>query len=484
MDLVKKLFPIYSLKRELASKQLKSLSRAYDGAVLNDFYSNPLSAASANADTLAAGETLRNKARSFDENLDLVVGIFDTLVQNVVGNYDPIRPMVRSTSGELNSKANENISRLWKEWGVSPTTCGQYTMLQTLKLACRAWLRDGEFLTRLHVGGASLLSLELIDADYLPFDKNEDRNGLVVQGVEIDKFNRPIAYHLYKDFPGDSWTAAIGSNTTRVPASDIVHLKFSRRSNQIRGITILHSVMNRLEDLKDYEESERIAARVAAATTGFIQKSGEPLGTLDNDGARKIEMSPGMIYDNLLPGETVNTIASNRPNPELTNWRATQLRAIASGVGVNYSTIAKDYNGTYSSQRQELLESKPAYESLRQQFVDQYISPLWRTFISIQVAAGNISQYGIDAKTIDDIEMRSLDIGWIDPKKQADAIEISLRNKIISRQQVIRDRGGNPAAVFSEIEEEAKLFPEQVEQTGDSSNAKETERDKTDDTES
>jgi len=469
MDIISNLFPGYALKRELNKIRLKQVSRAYSGAEINDFYKYPSPTDSPNANLYAAGRTLRARARDFDENHDIVVGIFDALVQNIVGNSDPVRPMVRRPDGELHTELNIRLSRYWREWGIRPTTCGQYTTLQALKVACRAWLRDGEFLTRFHntntstLGGIIPLSLELIDSDYLPFDKNEEKPSTIIQGVEVNKFNRPLAYHFYKKLPSDFYYEAKAEDTTRVDADSIVHVKFSRRTHQVRGVSILHPVITRLADLKDYEESERIAARVAAAMTGFIKKTGETMGAQTADGKRTFEMSPGMIFDGLLPGESIDTIASNRPNPGVADWRSVMLRAIASGTGTNYSTISKDYNGTYSSQRQELLESKPAYESMRQQFVDSYITPIWRQFVSVLVASNKLPLEGIDKETLDDIEMRGIDIGWIDPKKQADSIEISLRNKITSRQQVIRDQGGDPLAVFSEIEEEEKRFPNETE---------------------
>ncbi len=211
------------------------------------------------------------------------------------------------------------------------------------------------------------------------------------------------------------------------------------------------------------------------------------MGHTAADGDRTFEMSPGMIFDNLLPGETINTMASNRPNPGLMDFRSAMLRAIAAGIGVNYSTISRDYNGTYSSQRQELLESKPGYESLRQQFTDSYITPIWREFIKMVQTNGDVDTSGIDIETLDNVEMRGIDIGWIDPKKQADAVALSIQTGITTRGQVIRDTGGDPAAVFAEMQEEEKMFgpikpeepqPAEPKQTEEPNGKQDAEQDK------
>jgi len=111
--------------------------------------------------------------------------------------------------------------------------------------------------------------------------------------------------------------------------------------------------------VKDYEESERIAAKVAADLTWFIQRTSEYQGPQDvnTDSRRELKMAAGAGFT-LLPGETVGTIKSERPNSDLVNFRSAMLRAVAGGTGTRYSSIARDYNGTYSAQRQELVEAQ------------------------------------------------------------------------------------------------------------------------------
>ncbi len=484
MGLIKTLFPHYALKREVARLQLQNVERAYDAGKHSDFHKIISGGESANEDMQVAGVSMRSKARYFDENLDIVVGLFDTLVNNVVGNTNPIRPLVRNTDGTLNTAVNLALLRHWEEFSVSPTLCGQYSMVDMLKLACRSWLRDGEYLTRFVRGRLATstvvpLALELIEADYLPYEKEYLQKGKprIVQGIEFNRYNQVVAYHLLKEDPSSDYLGINPGDTRRIKADDIIHLKFTRRTHQARGVTILHSVMNRLDDLKDYEESERIAARVAAAMTGYIQKPGEQMGNVQADGSRTFEMSPGMIFDNLLPGETVNTIASNRPNPALIDFRSAMLRAVASGTGSNYSTISKDYNGTYSSQRQELLESKPSYQGYRKQFVDSYLYPIWREFLEMLQVAGKVDLSGVDPQTIDNIEVHGINIGWIDPKKQADAMAISIQTGVTTRGQVIRDSGGDPDAVFAEIKEEEQLFGPLKEEPKEETNVETDEQD-------
>ena len=60
----------------------------------------------------------------------------------------------------------------------------------------------------------------------------------------------------------------ISDQTKRIGAANMLHLKSVHRIRQLRGV----SVLNRFDDLKDCEESERIAAKIVASMAAFIRK--------------------------------------------------------------------------------------------------------------------------------------------------------------------------------------------------------------------
>lgn len=93
----------------------------------------------------------------------------------------------------------------------------------------------------------------------------------MVQGVFLNAWRKPTAYQVYLDNPQES-NGMYGKVKT-VPADNMLHLAFRKRLHQIRGVSMLHGVIVRLADLKEYEESERVAARIAAAMTMYIKKA-------------------------------------------------------------------------------------------------------------------------------------------------------------------------------------------------------------------
>ena len=71
---------------------------------------------------------------------------------------------------------------------------------QMLRLLARCWFRDGEVLVK-HIEGISATinhgtlvpySLELIEADFLPFDLN-DQKKRIIHGVEKNAWRKPVA---------------------------------------------------------------------------------------------------------------------------------------------------------------------------------------------------------------------------------------------------------------------------------------------------
>ncbi len=465
MAIIQKLFPKFALKREQARLALAytevERKRLYDAGKYSS-QRKPIDAdGSGNAAVQAQGDQIRNYARNLDENHDVAIGILNDLVTRVVGAGMTVMPAAKKTDGTLDTEVNDQITKAMELWGRQPESTRTMAFDEMQRLICRTWLRDGEVLIQRLKGNVRGLdhptnipySLELIEPDFLPLDFNDETKG-IIQGVEVNSWGQPKAFHLYKQNPQDIYLInKMMAATKRVNADKILHLKFSRRIGQVRGVSILHGVITRLEDMKDYEESERIAARVAAAFTAFIKKDPALSTPADTDEKRQLEMNPGMIWDELRPGEDVGMIKSDRPNTGLEKFRNAMLKAVAAGTGTNYSTISNDYSGTYSSQRQSMVESAPEYEKLRSYFIKNLLEPIYQDLIEMAFLSGEITPGPTtDLESLTDAKFRGLAQPWVDPLKEANADIALIDANIKSRQQVIRERGGDTRQVDMEIE--------------------------------
>ena len=464
--LIERYFPGLALKRIQKRVYLEQAKRVYSAAQTSTKRVAPTDSRSPDSVMEHAQDKVRKWARYLDENHDLAIGVLDVLVNKVVGTGITVEPQVEDTKGNLHEKFNKQIADLWKEWCKKPEITGELPFSEVQRIACRAWFRDGEILTRKLRGGRRFphpnrsgvpYSLEMVEADYLPF---QDISGYddVIHGVQKNAYGQPIAYFLWKDHPGNyllPYQVTNNSKVFSVPAEDMIHLKFVRRFRQTRGISIFHGVIDRLDDIKDYEESERIAARIAASLTAFIKKSSDFTGTTSSSGDREFQMQAGMIFDSLMPGEDVGMIKSDRPNPNLQNYRNGQLKAIAAGTSTTYSSISKDYDGSYSSQRQEIVEGEPGYSRLQGNFIDVWMNPVYDDFVGSATISGRLQiPRGVNVDTLFKVEMRGPGQAWIDPLKEVQADKEKIEARIVSRAQVIRQRGNDPRVVNQQIQRE------------------------------
>lgn len=416
---------------------------------------------------------LRDQARDKCANHDIARGILRKLVNNTVGpNGIGIEPQPRRADGTIHEDYAKALRDAFRDWQRRPEVTFKHTWSKAQRLAAATWFRDGEAFAQMLSGPVPTLdhgtlvpfSLELFEPDMVPLDYSD--GGRVRQGIERNGWGRRVNYFVYKQHPGDSMGLSPMvlthiSDLRTIDASRMLHVAALDRIGQLRGISEFASVITRLEDIKDYEESERIAAKIAAMLTAYV-KRGTPDMFDPNDVQRDengnalprdIRLSAGSIITDLGLGEEIGLIDSKRPNPNLITFRQGQLRAIAAGVGASYSSIARDYNGTFSSQRQELVEQWVDYAVLTDDFTGQFVQPVWEQFVSVAHMSGVVRRpKDVDPNSADDALFIGQSMPWIDPMKEANAWHQLVQDGFASEVEVMRKRGVNPRDVLEQID--------------------------------
>lgn len=452
--------PNWALRRTQARLALKAWSE-YEAVAPSRLRRERKNRASANVENQKSAADLRSLARHLEQNMDIASGALDVLVANVVGAGIQPEPQVELLDGQPAEDVNRDLLTLFDDWIHGPEVTQQLDYYSLQRLVARSWLRDGDVFGQQIIGTAPLLdhatevpySLEMLEADFVPLDLTDTARG-VIQGVELNAWKRPRAYYVHKDHPGETYGF---SDMKRVPADRMMHLKMAKRLHQVRGVSVFASALARLDDIKEIDESERVAARVAAAMAGYIKK-GTPdqyQPTIGPDGQpvnRGLEFVPGMIFDDLMPGEEIGTISANRPNNALIPFRDSQLRSAAGGVMAGYSSLSKNYNGTYSAQRQELVEQFVHYRMLTGFFAFRFCQRVWDGFVAAALAGGQIRlPRNVNMRTLYNASHTAPPMPWIDPVKEMVANEIAEDRGWKSRPGIIRERGANPDQVNREI---------------------------------
>ncbi len=425
---------------------------------------------------------LRAHARYLERNHDIARGAISRLVQNIVGPHGiGLEPQPRTKTGEIHEDFAREILILFRDWSKRPEVTWQHDWPSMQRSMCRAWIRDGDTFAQrllgpvpgLNHGTAVPYSLEMFESDSVPLDYYDEGRS-IVQGVERNAWGRPTGYWLYKTDPSKVAALISIADLKRIPSERLIHVKLADRMLQARGVSIFASVLTRLDDIKDYEESERIAAKVAASMAAYIRKgvpdSYDATNAVDETTGeivpRSMKFRPGMVFDDLRPGEDIGTINTTRPSTALEPFRSGQLRAASGGLEISYSSLSRNYDGTYSAQRQELVESWGAYGVLSAEFGGRAVMPVYTDFLAAAISAGLLKlPADLDPRTLDDTILVPPQMPWIDPLKEALAWQELEAAGYASGPEIIRRRGLNPRDVLEQEANWQKLRREKLPDT-------------------
>ena len=452
--------------RRVAQRRALRAAGEYDAATPSRTRKFHRDGLSPNQITQQSAEALRAQARQLHRNHDISRGILRTMVNNIVGPGGiGVEPQPRRKDGTIHEAYAATLRTLWADHNKAPEVTGRHTGAKVQRLQCLTWLRDGEAFAQELVGpvpglihgSAVPLSLELFEPDLVPYSYQDGTR--IFQGIERNAWGRPVGFWVLKRHPGEGAAALYGSgDLKRIPADRVHHIALLDRIGQMRGVTEFASIITRLEDIKDYEESERVAAKIAANLTAYVKRTnpdGYTSPATDENGdpiPRQINMAAGMIIDSLEVGEEIGLIDSSRPNPNVVTFRQGQLRAIAAGAGASYSSISRDYGGTFSSQRQELVEQWTNYATLTDEFTGQFVRPWYESFVATAAISGAAPvPADVVPGTENDAYFVAQSMPWIDPLKEASAWVALVRAGFASEVEVLRKRGVNPRDMLEQV---------------------------------
>lgn len=309
---------------------------------------------------------------------------------------------------------------------------------------------------------ASPLRLQVLETDYLDATKTGPlgNGNYCVGGIELDAQGRRLAYWLHEQHPGEMYSLRGALKSSRIAASEILHVFEKERPGQVYGVSRLAAALIKLRDLDEYSEALIVKKKIEACL-GVIVTTDEDnrvmsgqVGSVTNpdDTTTRLEtLAPGMIQY-VKPGETIEVVNPSSNGDE--GFSREALRAIAVAAGVTYEQLTGDLSGVnYSSIRAGLVEFRRLVEQFR-----------WGTFIPMACTpiAEWFKEAGQIAGTLGPRQVAVMPVWtpprweWVDPLKDVQATVMEIDNGLRSRSSAIRERGDDPEETRQELADEQK----------------------------
>jgi len=422
-------------------------------------------------------ETLRARARVEAQNNDHVRHFLRLVRTNVVGPHGVrLQGRVRRRiNGEQDARANSAIEEAWTKWGKrgSADVTGTRSWKGIQREAIETVARDGEALWRRVTWDNGFgFTLQMMDPARLDVSYNKDlKDGrVIVMGVELDPWRRPVGYHFLEDDRDVNRGAYVVSTSERfrVPADEMYHMYMPEFAYQTRGAPWLATAMLRLHMLRGYEDAEVTASRIGAAKMGFYERevgAGKYVGDAADAAGNPIQDARPGEFEILPEGWNFSGWNPDHPNAAYSDFVRACLRSIASGLGVNYNTLANDLEGVnYTSLRHGMLTERDVWMLVQDWFVESFCERIYNDWLFYALASNAITDAGgkpLPRGRIDDfrrVVWQPRRWAWVDPLKESQArgMDYGLRTRSVS--DMIREDGRDPEEVFAEIASEKETM--------------------------
>lgn len=450
----------------------RTMRRGYQAAGVNRLTADWVMAASTtNMELRRSLRLLRTRARDLARNDDYMRRFLGLMADNIIGDSGiKLQVRVKNDDKTLNSVMNSVVEDSFNRWAhpENASASGRMSWIDIQRYAIRTVVRDGECLIRMIQADNEFgFALDFVDVAWLDeFYNDRLPNGnRVIMSVEVDKYNKPIAYYLTP--PRYDYLAfePRERDRQRVEAKEFIHLFLhDEDEEQTRGIPWAVTAMFRLKMLGGYEDAEVIAARLASCKMGFITQAQADEEGFDYDEEEEVRgdivdiAAPG-VWQVLGPGEDVKAFDPQHPNNNYDMFTKAMVRGAAAGLGVAYVSLSNDLTGVnFSSIRAGLLAERDVYLAIQGYVIEQFCRRVFQAWLPNAFLAEQME--GILARDIQRLKEPSWQgrrWPWVDPVKDTRAKIMQVKSGFTSVTDVLAEQGADVEETFAKIQEERRL---------------------------
>ena len=276
--------------------------------------------------------------------------------------------------------------------------------------------------------------------------EDEGRRSRIINGIEVNRVNRPIAYFVGTREDGNL------QDVRRIRASNFIFIKKRIRPTQIRGVPELATVADDLQDLDELDSIEILSSKVAASLSAIVKREGamdfELAARADDDEDNRLETFEPGSFQYLEPGEDVSVISSSgRPNTDIIDYSIYRLRKIGAAIGIPVEfllmTIGKV---SFSAAQGMILLYQQTVESEQRDLMPT-LSRLWRWKVANWIADGEIT-YDENFEDPFDVRWQPPSFRWVNRAAQVKADQAYLNMGAISLDDVSATFGTDAETVL------------------------------------
>lgn len=438
------------------------VSRRFEGAQKTRMFADWLAQRkTTNEDIYDSQPTLLDRGRDKAKNSSGIKKFLDMCEKNIVYTGFMLSSLVTDDNGTPDEVARRAIETAWKEWGKKGTCTidGMFSFSQAHKKLVRDKARDGEYLVREHYGSAQNVgnkygyALQIIPVEALDLTYNQRLNNgnVIIMGVELNKWNRPVAYHILKEIPDDPFRRNDGATyeRQRIPAEEIIHSFKYDFENQARGIPWAYAIFTDLHQYDNWQEAVVIAKRIAACTSAYYE-------TPDDWDEKDIEAfnppattEPGTSEVGK-PGVKKQILSTPQSDEAIQDTQRAFKRDQATGLDIAYHTYANDLeNVNFSSIRAGVLDERDGWVMRQEDEKDDFLHRVFMRWLEYALLNGAIMTP--NGRSLPAVKYEKFAVHhfqgrrwpWVDPVKDANANVIMRDESWKTDQQITSEMGGD-----------------------------------------
>jgi len=370
---------------------------------------------------------------------------------------------------------------LWEVWSRDRRLCSVRAdkVFATLQReAFMAAMISGDCLCIVGLNDMGLPVIELVDGLNVrqPVTASTIRGHRIVHGVELDGAGREVAYYVENENDIVKTPRRVDAYTPSGMRRAWLVRMTEGRINEVRGLPLLSVVMQNINELGKYLDSEQRAALVNSYVA-MTHTRGEqtPVGTDPLKGAmyktatvttqaasgdqpeQKVEfsrMGPGYLATQLAPGETITAHDTKRPNVNFAAFAEHCIKTMSYALEIPPEILMLSFNSNYSASRQSVLQLDEYIKKATQIFTTQFNQPIYELWLDGMVYSGRIVA-AMYLRSLYDIRLFDILGAWrmtkwrglpktdIDTLKQVKSFVIAIQEGFATRDNIADEYFGS-----------------------------------------